>query len=159
MTAENKPVEEERILLGALGAFLGTVIGIILIVALEYFNISYIALLAGFFMGLLPMMLYIKLAHGFSWKGALITILFIVAGVYLAERLGWAIALKGAYPDESFMTCFSYVPYLVDLEMVTQSDYIMSYVRVLVFAAFGVFMSIYYGVHLHNKIQRPTSVK
>lgn len=90
----------DNIITGAVGAFLGSLIGVACIVIVG--QLGYVASVSGLVMGVCALKGYEKLGGGLSKKGAVVSILLVLMMTYLANRLDWAISLAVAAEADVF---------------------------------------------------------
>ncbi|MDO4742145.1 MAG: hypothetical protein Q4A79_02105 [Candidatus Saccharibacteria bacterium] len=80
---------KENVLLGAAGAFVGSIIGVILIILLD--RLGFVAAISGLAMAAGTIMLYEKFAKGLSGKGIAICVVIMILMTLLAENIAISI--------------------------------------------------------------------
>lgn len=107
------PIKRENVISGIVGAFLGSLIGVVVIVLLD--QLGYVAALSGIVMGVCTLKGYELLGGKLSKRGVVISVLIMILMVWVGTRAAWALALqKEIYTDESFFTVFRYFDTAVD---------------------------------------------
>lgn len=130
---ENGLVKEENVAMGAVGAFIGSIAGVIAIVLFDMLGV--VASLAGVVMGYATFFMYEKFAKSLSKKGIIICVVIMLVMVLVGENLAWAIAISKASQlpvKDAFFDLYSIMS-LIDVV----GDYILSLVLVYVFSALG----------------------
>lgn len=121
----NIATARENYILGTLFAIVGTILGVIAIVIIG--RLGYIAILGGVFMGFASLVAY-KMGSGkLSKVGVAICIALMIVGVYLANRIDFALSLtqifhNNGYSSVRMMDSFSVLPQMIS------EGYIESYV-------------------------------
>ncbi|MGT2711250.1 hypothetical protein [Streptococcus oriscaviae] len=100
---------KENIFLGILGAFLGSLVGVAAIVIIG--QLGYVSYVSGVVMGVCALKGYELLARRLSVKGAVISVILILAMTYFANQLDWAFTVARYYEISVFDT----LPYINDL--------------------------------------------
>ena len=124
----------ENVALGLLGAFLGSLVGAVLIVVLS--RIGVVAALSGIVMSLAALKGYEKFAGGISGLGIALTCLIIVAMVFAADWVDWAIVAAREF-DISFFEALQILPDLFDLGAIDSSEYGSNLGMLYAFTALG----------------------
>lgn len=128
----------ENVGLGIVGALLGSLVGVLVIVLIG--QLGYVAVAGGLVMGFATLKGYELLAKNMSNKGIIISSIIMILMVYVAERIEWAIEVFKVYSDEhiSFIEAFLYTPEVIRYSDAT-GQFIGSLVLLYVFTAVGVF--------------------
>ena len=84
-------VKTENVGMGAIGAVIGSLAGVVAIILFDL--IGFVASLAGVVMGYATLFMYEKLAKGISKKGVIICIVVMIVMVLVGENLAWSIAI------------------------------------------------------------------
>ena len=100
MNMQNEYAKKENILLGTIGAFIGSLIGVLAIVLIG--QLGYIAYISGIIMGVCAIKGYQILGRRISIKGGIITVIVIILMTYLANQLNWAIPIANYYQVSIF---------------------------------------------------------
>lgn len=124
----------ENVALGLLGAFLGSLVGAVLIVVLS--RIGVVAALSGIVMSLAALKGYEKFAGGISGLGIALTCLIIVAMVFAADWVDWAIVAAREL-DISFFEALQILPDLFELGAIDSSEYGSNLGMLYAFTALG----------------------
>ncbi|MCR4756933.1 MAG: hypothetical protein K5792_03950 [Butyrivibrio sp.] len=141
-TTVNAQIEQrkanENVGLGIVGALLGSLLGVLVIVLIG--QLGYVAVAGGLVMGFTTLKGYELLAKNMSNKGLIISSIIMILMVYVAERIDWAIEVFKVYSDEhiSFFEAFLYTPEVIKYSDAT-GQFIGSLVLLYIFTAVGVF--------------------
>lgn len=134
---------KENMLLGGLGAFLGSLIGVAAIVILG--QLGYVSLLSGVVMGICAIKDYELLAKRLSVKGAILSALIILVMTYFANQLDWTITAARAYEVSIFDT----FPYIHDLvaegyidESVYNTNLVLIFLTTILSAAYMIWSAL-----------------
>ena len=133
----------ENVFGGIIGAIVGTIPGIALMIILG--QIGYVASIAGFVMAAGALYGYKLLGKKTSVKGVVISIVIMIAMIYLGERISWTISLvrelSEYFEDVSFMAVFtSFHGLLGELEV--GSQFLVDLLMVYGFSVLGAFSTI-----------------
>lgn len=120
MNAQKVYAKKENILLGTIGALIGSVIGVLAIVLVA--QLGYVAFISGIIMGVCALKGYKLLGNRVSVKGGIISVIVIIAMTYLANQLNWAIPISSYY-NLSFFEVLREVPNLVKEGIIDNSIY------------------------------------
>lgn len=129
----------QKKLLGVFGSLIGALIGLVVWCLIG--SLGYISAIGGIVICLGAVFGYILLAEDMDAFGAIVSIVIVIATVYLGERITFAMALKKALElfsdnDVSFMKCFIHIDDLLEaVDM--KSDYIEDMVKSYIFTAVG----------------------
>ncbi|MGT2666125.1 hypothetical protein ACVRYP_02210 [Streptococcus rifensis] len=99
----------ENYLIGSVGAFLGSLIGVAAIVIVS--QLGYVSMLSGIIMGVCTVKGYQFLAKKFSIISAIICLVIVVVMTYFANELDWAISIANYFQVDIF-TAFQGIPVL-----------------------------------------------
>lgn len=134
---------KENIVLGTLGAFIGSLIGVAAIVIIG--QMGYISLLSGIIMGICTIKGYDLLAKKISRKGAVLSIIIILIMTYFANQLDWAFTAARAYEVSVFDT----LPIVNDLlaegyidATVYMTNLVMIYIFTVLSAGYMIFVEL-----------------
>ncbi len=100
---------KENVLLGIVGAFLGSLIGVAAIVIIG--QLGYVSIFSGIVMGICVIKGYELLARRLSMKGVILSGIIILIMPYIANQLDWAFTAATVYQVSVFDT----FPYINDL--------------------------------------------
>lgn len=120
MNMQNEYAKKENILLGTIGAFIGSLIGVLAIVLIG--QLGYIAYISGIIMGVCAIKGYQILGRRISIKGGIITVIVIILMTYLANQLNWAIPIANYY-QVSIFEVLRELPKLVKEGLIDNSHY------------------------------------
>ena len=124
----------ENVGLGLLGAFLGSLAGAVLIIVLS--RLGFVAALSGLVMSFVALKGYEKFAGGISTLGIVLTCVIIVAMVFVADWVDWAIVAMRDL-DVSFLEAISTLPELFERGNIDSSDYSANLGMLYIFTALG----------------------
>lgn len=127
-------VQKEKVGLGILGAFIGTLIGAVCIVLLGEFG--YVAAISGVVMGVCALKGYEILGKGISVKGIVICAILMIVMVYLSNWASYALAVAEVY-EADIITSFSAVPALIGEGAIDKGMYFKDLIVLYVFTALG----------------------
>lgn len=131
---EGQIIYKERVLLGAIGALVGCIIGAVCIVLLGQFG--YIASICGVIMGICALKGYRILAGGISLKGIIITVIFMIIMVFLSNMISYGLAVAEVY-EVDMLTGICATPYLVAEGAIEASAYYKDLGMLYLFTALG----------------------
>lgn len=126
--------QRERVGLGILGAFVGTLIGAACIVLLGQFG--YIASLSGVIMGICALKGYQILAKEISVKGIIVCAVLMIIMVYLSNWFSYALAVAEVY-EADILTSFCAVPTLIGEGAIEKGMYFKDLIMLYIFTALG----------------------
>ena len=106
--------KRENIAAGIVGAFLGTLLGVVCIVIID--QMGYVASVSGFVMAICALKGYELLGGTLSKKGAVISSVLVLAMTYLTHRLTWAIAIASSL-ETGILEAYRAIPYLLEADM------------------------------------------
>ena len=140
---EQRKKRQENIVAGVVGAFLGTLLGVVCTVVIG--QLGYVASLSGLIMAVGALKGYELLGGRLSKKGAVISSVLILVMTWLAHRLTWAIALASAAGlgvFESFQT----IPELLEAGLLEGPAYWGDLVMLYLFTLLGAVPTIIAGL-------------
>ena len=129
---------KENVLLGAVGALAGTLIGVICIVITG--KLGYVSALCGVVMGVCALRGYQMLGKAMSKKGIIIKLIIMVIMIYVSNWLTYAITVADVY-DVDILTAFQATPEIIRMEEVASAFY-KDLVMLYLFTALGAFSTI-----------------
>lgn len=140
--APDKDKPKENVLLGTVGAVLGSTVGVVAIVLLD--RLGFVAAFSGVVMAAGTILLYEKFANGLSIKGIIICIVVMVLMILLAENIAVSIAimqeLEKTYNIKlNFGDVFGNLYKWITDGIVDGGTYARSLVMVYLFNALGAF--------------------
>lgn len=127
--------EESNPVLGIIGAFIGSFLGVLAIVILG--QIGYVAVVSGIVMGFGTFMGYSILGQSLDLKGIIISVVIMIIMIYFANRLNWALYFIRAFPDASFSKAFFNIHTIIKKIPDLSSKYYESLVMDYVFCGIG----------------------
>ena len=95
---EEERTRKENIVAGVVGAFLGSLIGVVCTVVIG--QLGYVAAISGLIMAVCALKGYELLGGTLSKKGVAVSAVLILAMTWFAHQASWAIALAGAMEGE-----------------------------------------------------------
>ena len=140
---EQRKKRQENIVAGVVGAFLGTLLGVVCTVVIG--QLGYVASVSGLIMAVGALKGYELLGGRLSKKGAVISSVLILVMTWLAHRLTWAIALASAAGlgvFESFQT----IPELLEAGLLEGPAYWGDLVMLYLFTLLGAVPTIIAGL-------------
>lgn len=129
--ASRKP---ENAIAGAVGALLGSVLGVGCIVLLG--QLGYVAALSGIVMAICVLKGYELLGGNLSTKGIVIGCVLMLVMTYVGYRLDWAITVA-QYFEASLMDAYQAIPYLIDEEVIEGGAYMGGLLELYLFMLIG----------------------
>lgn len=106
----NPGEKKERVFLGFLGAFLGSLIGVVCIVLIGQWG--YVASLSGVIMGFCALMGYQLLGRTISTKGIVICAVIMIIMVFISNQISYGFAVAEVY-ETDVITGITAVPMLL----------------------------------------------
>lgn len=105
----------ENMVAGTVGALIGAAIGVAAIVLVSYGG--YVASICGLILAVCTVKGYELLGGSMSIKGAVICTVLMLVAPYIADRIGWALAIMQAYGSDTvpFGDAFGMVHELVEM--------------------------------------------
>lgn len=134
VSAEVGVTRRENVALGLLGAFLGSLVGAVLIIVLGRLGI--VAALSGLVTSLVALKGYEKFAGGISKLGVVLTCLIIVVMVFAADWLNWALVAASEL-GIGVSAALEILPGLFDLGFIDPTEYGRYIARLYAFTALG----------------------
>lgn len=99
--------ERERVLPGVLGAFLCSLVGVVVMVVLH--RIGFVSSLSGIIMLVCTVWGYTHFSKVMSRKGVVFSVLIVILMIYVGNRINWAfIFLKNMSPSASVLNVFHF---------------------------------------------------
>jgi len=83
---------QENILAGAVGAFIGSLIGVIAIIIIG--QLGYVAVISGLIMGVCAIKGYEMLGKKITSKGVIISLIIMILMIYVATKSDWCISIS-----------------------------------------------------------------
>ena len=136
----NNDEKEENIVLGIIGAIIGSLLGVAAIIAIG--QIGFVASISGAIMGFATLFGYQKLGHKLDKKGIIISVIIMVIMTYLATRLNVAISIKREASTTDLFQVFKAMPSLVKYGLVKSDAYYGNMALTYLFTALGAFSTI-----------------
>lgn len=158
-TSPQTPIGE-NVLLGAAGAFLGSLLGVVMMIVLN--QMGYITALSGAVMGSCALIGYQKLGGCLSKKGIVISALIIFAMTCLGNRVAWGISLwtsLGEFKSLGLMQCIvQEFPRMLETYPGLRDEYSSSLCMQCIFTALGATPVIVRSAKRHGEGEgnRPT---
>ena len=140
-TSDVKEVKNENVFLGILGALLGSIAGVVIIVLLS--QVGFIASVAGLVMAICTLKLYEKFAGTLSKKGIIICIVIMVLMTVLAENIAFTLQVlrevKTYGGSVKFFDVFFNLYKYMGEGVLNTSTYVTNLLMVLGFNVLGAF--------------------
>lgn len=143
---QEKKTKRENIAAGLVGAFLGSLIGVVCAVVIG--QLGYVASVSGLIMAVGALKGYELLGGQLSKKGAVISSILVVVMTYLAHRLTFAVALVSALglSMSDVFLCFQAVPSLVEEGAIESTAYWGDLAMLYLFTLLGAVPTIIGGL-------------
>lgn len=132
--------KKENWLAGIVGAFIGSLIGVGVIILLG--QLGYVAALSGIAMAVCALKGYELLGGKLSNKGIIGSVLIMVIMVYLGNRIDWSISVANYYTDVDYFYAFRILPDLLREGYLEASQYYGNLALVYLFTAIGAIPTI-----------------
>ena len=132
--------KKENWLAGIVGAFIGSLIGVGVIILLG--QVGYVAALSGIAMAVCALKGYELLGGKLSNKGIIGSVLIMVIMVYLGNRIDWSISVANYYTDVDYFYAFRILPDLLREGYLEASQYYGNLALVYLFTAIGAIPTI-----------------
>lgn len=132
--------KKENVIAGIVGAFLGTLIGLICIVVVD--QLGYMASISGVVMGVCAIKGYQLLAGKMSLKGIVISTVLMICVVYVSQQLSWAIDAADILNIDVF-SAFRLIPVMISQGSIDGGVYIKDLFMLYAFTALGAVPTIW----------------
>jgi hypothetical protein len=132
--------KRESVVGGLVGAFLGSLIGVVCIVLIG--QLGYIASISGAVMGVCALKGYEILGRKLSPKGIVLSSILMIIMVYMGQRIDYAIAVALAYGVDA-LTAFRSIPFMVADNYIDSAGYYVGLAMLYLFAALGAVPTIF----------------
>ena len=129
-----EPAGRERFGMGVLGAFLGSLVGVVVIIALSRLGI--VAAVSGLVMSIAAMKGYEKLAGSLSRRGVIVTVALIVVMTFVADWIDWGIVVADALHMDLVEAVLA-LPAVMDAGLIDMGSYLGNLAMLYVFVAVG----------------------
>lgn len=132
---------KERVGAGILGALLGSLVGVVVMLLLD--RLGYVSSLSGIIMLAGAVWGYAHFGKALSTKGILICVPIVIAMVYVGSRLCWAVTIHGLYPPSgpNYLDLFVHLPQQLKAGGL-EDQYYEYLVQQYAFAALGVVLLV-----------------
>lgn len=128
---------------GTVGAFLGSLIGVICIVLVG--QLGYMASVSGLVMAVCAIKGYELLGGGLSKKGAAVSAVLVLVMTYFANQLDWAISVAEVY-EAGVIESFRTIGYLLEIGYIEGTAYWGNLVMLYLFTLLGAVPAIIGGL-------------
>ncbi len=140
--ADGKDKPKENVLLGTVGAVLGSLVGVVAIILLD--RLGFVAAISGVVMAAGTILLYEKFAKGLSGKGIAICIVVMILMTLLAENIAVSISVVQEAAEDygvtlTFGEVFGNLYELIAEDVIDGGVYAGSLALVYLFNALGAF--------------------
>lgn len=132
--------KKENIIAGIVGAFLGTLIGLLCIVVVD--QLGYMASISGVVMGVCAIKGYQLLGGKMSLKGIVISTVFMICVVYISQQLSWAIDAADVLNIDVF-SAFRLIPEMIRQGAIDGGIYMKDLFMLYAFTALGAVPTIW----------------
>lgn len=137
---------------GVVGAFLGSLLGVVCIVVLG--QLGYVASLSGLVMAVCALKGYELLGGRLSKKGAVLSSVLILVMTFAAYRLDWAISVAQAL-EVGVFDAFRSIGYLLEAEAIESAPYWGGLVMLYLFTLLGAVPTIVGGLRTGRRTAAP----
>lgn len=142
---EEERTRKENIVAGVVGAFLGSLIGVVCTVVIG--QLGYVAAISGLIMAVCALKGYELLGGTLSKKGVAVSAVLILAMTWFAHRLSWAVALAIALEQElTILESFRAIPYMLESGILESRPYWGDLVMLYLFTLLGAVPTIINGL-------------
>ncbi|WP_207941795.1 hypothetical protein DOK78_002687 [Enterococcus sp. DIV2402] len=135
-----KNQKKENIVAGLVGAFLGSVLGVIAIIVLG--QLGYVAALSGIVLAICSLKGYELLGGKLSKQGIIGSSIIMIIMVYVGMRLDWSISVASYYQEADVFSAFRLMPQLLSEGYVESSAYYGNLAMLYLFTALGAIPTI-----------------
>lgn len=125
---------KENFGMGVLGAFLGSLVGVVVIIALSRLGI--ISAISGLVMSFAALKGYEKLSGASSKRGIAVAIVIMVVMTFVADWVDWGIVVAEEL-NMDLIKAIELLPKIVELGMIDMEGYLSNLVMLYVFVAVG----------------------
>lgn len=136
---EGKKLKKENIIGGITGAFLGSLIGLVVIVIIS--QMGYVSVLGGLIMGVCTIKGYELLSGKFTKKGILFSLIIMIAMTYVSNHLSFSLEIS-RYTGEGIFETFQYLYEILEINKIT-NIYWEELAKLFLFTAIGAVPSIF----------------
>lgn len=140
---QEKKTKRENIVGGIVGAFLGSLVGVLCTVVIG--QLGYVASISGLVMAVGALKGYELLGGSLSKKGAVISSVLVLVMTWFAHRLSWSISVASAVGAGVFQ-CFRIIPELLDAGWLESRAYWGDLVMLYLFTLLGAVPTILGGL-------------
>ncbi len=131
--------KSENIVAGIVGAFLGSLLGVIAIIIFS--QLGYVAVASGIIMAIFTLKGYEKLAGKLTKKGIIISIILMIVMTIIGDQLDWSIYIVRELGIDYF-TAFRMFIYMLGEGMIDRVEYFKHLILLFVFVILGAVPSI-----------------
>lgn len=135
--------KRENVVAGTVGAFLGSLIGVVCIVIVG--QMGYVASICGLVMAVCSLKGYELLGGGLGKKGAAIASILMLIMTYLAHQMDWAISAASAL-EMGIWECFRAIPYLREVGVIEGPRYWGGLAMLYIFTLVGAVPTVLAGL-------------
>lgn len=135
--------KRENVVAGTVGAFLGTLIGVVCIVLIG--QLGYVASISGLIMAVCALKGYELLGGRLGKVGVVISSLLILAMTYLAHQLDWAVSIASAL-EAGILESFRAIPYLREIGAIESRSYWGGLAMLYLFTLLGAVPTVISGL-------------
>ncbi len=126
--------KRENFVTGIVGAFLGSLIGVVFIVLIG--QMGYIASISGVIMAVCALKGYELLGGRLSAKGIAAACVLIVVMTYMGNKLDWAVSAASAF-EIGYLDAFRSIEYFLDEGVIDPVDYWFNLILLYLFTLLG----------------------
>ena len=140
INSEEVNTEKENVPMGLLGAFIGSILGVLCIIILS--QIGFVASVSGVVMGFATLEGYRKIGKNLDKKGIILSIVVMIIMTYLACRLDISISVHREVNEMDIIYLFKNMTYFVRNGYIDSGVYYGNMALVYLFSALGAFSSV-----------------
>ncbi len=126
--------KSENLLAGIVGAFFGSLVGVIAIIILS--QLGYVAVISGMIMAICTLKGYEKLAGKLTKKGIVVTSILMIIMTVVGVQLDWSIAVMREFEINFFDSFSAFMLLLKEVPMI-KTEYYKSLVLQFIFVIIG----------------------
>lgn len=142
-----KNQKKENFIAGIVGAFLGSLVGVLSIVLLG--QLGYVATISGIIMAVCSLKGYELLGGKLSNRGIIVSAVLMIIMVYFGNKLDWAISIAKS-ANIGVINALKIMPFLISEKYLDSVSYYTNLVMIYIFAGIGAIPTITNALHDRN---------
>lgn len=144
---ENKTPRQENLIAGLVGAFFGSLLGVVCIVLIG--QLGYVAAVSGLVMAVCALKGYEKFGGALSKKGIAACCIIILVMTYFGNKMDWALSASRAL-DMGLLDCYQAIPLFMEEGVIESASYWGNLVMLYLFTVLGAVPTIRNALHGPN---------